>query len=155
MINIRKGKKEDLPQVLKLIHELAVFEKAPNEVENNVEKMLEDGFGEKPVFEFFVAETDTQIIGTAIYYYSYSTWKGRCLYLEDLVVSESFKRQGIGKLLFNQLISQAKKEKVARLSWQVLDWNEPAINFYKKLNADLDSEWINCKLTREQLEIKS
>lgn len=149
---IRKGQVTDLPQVLELIRELAIYEKAPLEVENSVERMIEDGFGERPIFDFFVAETDDQIVGTAIYYYSYSTWKGRCLYLEDLVVTEKYKRQGIGKMLFDELIALAQKEEVARLSWQVLDWNAPAIAFYNKLGAQLDGEWINCKFDREQLD---
>jgi GNAT superfamily N-acetyltransferase len=151
-MNIRKGVQEDLPQVLGLIQELAEYEKAPNEVDNTVERMIEEGFGEKAVFEFFVAEENDKLVGIAIYYYSYSTWKGKCVYLEDLVVTESYRQQGIGKKLFDKVVEVAKNCGAGRLSWQVLDWNEPAINFYKKLHAELDGEWINCTLRKDALQ---
>ncbi len=151
-IEIRPGKKEDLPQVLELIRELAIYERAANEVENTVEMMLEDGFGEHPVYGFFVAEKDDKIIGLALYYYRYSTWKGKCLYLEDIIVTEAHRGAGIGRELLDKIVEKAKEDNVRRVNWQVLDWNEPAINFYKKVGADLDGEWINCALTREQIE---
>jgi GNAT superfamily N-acetyltransferase len=151
-MQIREGKKEDLPQVLELIKELALYEKAPQEVDNTVERMLEDGFGNRPVFEFFVAEGENKIVGIALYFYSYSTWKGKCIYLEDLIVTESFRGLGIGKKLFDKIVEKAKAVDARRVSWQVLDWNEPAINFYKSLNAELDPEWINCRLTKELIE---
>jgi GNAT superfamily N-acetyltransferase len=151
-MQIREGKREDLPQVLELIKELALYEKAPHEVDNTEERMLEDGFGDKPVFEFFVAEADNKIVGIAIYFYSYSTWKGKCIYLEDLIVTESYRGKGLGKALFDKVVEKAKEVDARRVSWQVLDWNEPAINFYKSLDAVLDPEWINCKLTKEQIK---
>lgn len=148
---IRRGKKEDLEDVYNLIRELANFEKAPEEVENTLEMMLEDGFGSNPIFEFFVAEESSNIVGLALYYFSYSTWKGRAMHLEDLVVTESFRKKGLGKLLFDKVVERAKELQVGRLTWQVLDWNEPAIKFYKKLNAEFLNEWITCRLTKKQL----
>ena len=144
MISIRQGIKSDLPEVLELIKELAQYENATHEVENTVERMEVDGFGVNPIFDLFVAEKDAKIIGTAIFYYRYSTWKGKRLYLEDLVVNEKERGTGAGKLLFETTIDKAKQEACTGMMWQVLDWNEPAINFYKKYDAHLDSEWINC-----------
>lgn len=149
---IRQGKEQDLEQTLQLIKELAAYERAPFEVENTVEEMLQDGFGKSPVYYFYVAEVDTKIVGIAIYYYKYSTWKGRCLFLEDIIVTESKRGEGIGAALFEKIISIAQEEKVRRMEWQVLDWNEPAIQFYKKYNAHLDPEWINGKLIFDQLQ---
>lgn len=145
--SIRKGKREDIPQVLGLIQELALYEKALHEVENTVEQMLIDGFGEKPIFDLFVAEAGTgKIVGTALYYFRYSTWKGRRLYLEDLIVTENHRGHGLGKLLFDAIIEEAKATQSNGVVWQVLDWNEPAINFYKKYETNFDSEWLNCSL---------
>lgn len=154
MYKIRQGKKEDLPRVLELVQELALYEKAPDEVTNTVQMMEEDGFGENPIFGFFVAinEKTQQIIGIAIYYYRYSTWKGKRLYLEDIVVTESERGRGAGKLLFDQTLQQCLDENCTGMMWQVLDWNTPAINFYQKYGADLQSEWINCNLQSEQIE---
>lgn len=149
---VRQGVKSDLPQVLNLVKELAAYEKAPNEVEVTVEEMEKDGFGEHPVFSFFVAEQNGKILGIAIYYVKYSTWKGKCLFLEDIVVTESHRQEGIGKRLFDEVLKVAKAMKVRRLEWQVLEWNEPAIRFYKKMNAHLDPEWINGKLVYEQIQ---
>lgn len=145
-IIIRKAKKEDMPAVLNLIRELAIYEHAEEQVTNTVQQLQEDGFGEEPVFDCLVAEQNERIIGFALFYTSYSTWKGRCMYLEDLLVTASERRKGVGKLLFDELIKIAKKRGVKRFEWQVLDWNEPAINFYKRYNADLDPEWINGKI---------
>jgi GNAT superfamily N-acetyltransferase len=151
-ITIRKGIKTDIPQVLNLIKELAIYEKAPQEVTNTVAQMEKEGFGENPAYEMFVAEINATIVGIAVYFYSYSTWKGRCMYLDDIVVTESMRGKGIGDKLFKTVINKAKEENVPKLHWQVLDWNEPAINFYQKFKADLDPEWINGKLTREQIQ---
>lgn len=151
-MEIRKGTVADLPDVFDLVMELAIYEKAPHEVENSVKQMEQDGFGEKPIFDFFVAEENNIIVGTAIYYYRYSTWKGKALYLEDLVVKESERGKGYGKYLLDAIIIEAKNTNSKQVRWQVLDWNEPAINFYKKLGADLDEEWINCTLTNEQIQ---
>lgn len=151
-IKIRQGKKEDLPSVLSLIKELAEYEKAPLEVEVTVEEMDKNGFGENPVFKFFVAENEAEIVGMALYYTKYSTWKGPCIFLEDLIVNQNHRRNGIGAMLFERIITLAKEMKVPRLEWQVLEWNEPAINFYKKYNANLDAEWLNGKLVYSQLQ---
>ena len=145
-IQIRKAKREDMGAVLKLIKELAEYEKALDQVENTEEQLQEDGFGTEPKFECFVAEDVDHIIGFALYYTSYSTWKGNCLYLEDLLVTSAYRRRGVGKLLFDKLLQTAKDRGAGRFEWQVLDWNEPAINFYKKYHANLDSSWINGKL---------
>lgn len=151
-VNIRKGLTEDLDQVLALIKELAAYEKAPQEVTNTVEMMKEDGFGPHPVFGLFVAETAGKIVGIAIYYTKYSTWKGKCIFLEDIIVTESLRGKGIGKLLFERIMEISHTQGVERMEWQVLDWNQPAINFYHKFNANLDPEWINGKLTAKQLK---
>jgi GNAT superfamily N-acetyltransferase len=149
---IRKGEKKDVASLLLLINELATYEKAPHEVTVTEEVLLEDGFGEDAVFNFFVAELNAEIVGIALYYIKYSTWKGRCVFLEDIIVKEAFRKYGIGYKLFKEVALVAKQLKVKRLEWQVLDWNLPAINFYKKWNANFDNEWINCKLTFEQLQ---
>ena len=151
-ITIRKGKKNDLPYVLALIKELAVYENAPNEVTVTVEEMERDGFDDNPIFHFFVADYEGQIIGIALYYIKYSTWKGKCVFLEDIIVTEVFRKHGIGKKLFDEVVNVAKQMKVQRLEWQVLNWNKTAIDFYKKLNSNFDDEWVNCKLTGEQIE---
>lgn len=144
---IRKGIESDLPRALELIKELAIYEKAPDEVVVTKEEMINWGFGNEKVFDFFVAELNGIIQGIALYYYKYSTWKGKCLFLEDIIVTESFRGNGIGKKLFDEIVNVAKEKKVRRLEWQVLEWNTPAINFYKKYGSHLDGEWINCKLT--------
>jgi len=148
---VRFAKEEDIPFVHALIKELAEYEKAPQEVTNTVEDMLRDGFGAQPVFRCQVAETDGKVTGMAIYFVKYSTWKGKGVYLDDIVVTETMRRMGIGKLLFDAVVKDANSIGAKQLHWQVLDWNSPAIEFYKKYNADLDGEWINCKLTEQQL----
>ncbi len=149
---IRIGTPDDIAQALNLVKELAVYEKAPNEVEVTVEEMTNWGFGKDKQFDFFVAEENNTIVGIALYYYKYSTWKGKCLFLEDIIVTESYRGKGLGKLLFNQVVEVSKAQKVRRMEWQVLNWNTPAIEFYKKYETILDDEWINCKLTNHQLE---
>lgn len=147
-MQIREGNKEDLPQVLELIKELAEYEKALDQVENTVNAMERDGFGDNPIFGLFVAEKGAAIVGISIYYYRYSTWKGKRLYLEDIVVTEKERGSGIGKLLFDRTIEHARLTSCTGMMWQVLDWNEPAINFYKKYyNASFDGGWINCSLS--------
>lgn len=150
-IIIRKGKKEDLPAVLELIKELALYEKAPQEVITTVASMKKDGFGDRPYFEFIVAEFDGEIVGMALYFFSYSTWKGRAIYLEDIIVTKLHRRKDIGKKLFDSVVEHAKQTGAKRLAWQVLDWNQPAIEFYKKINAELDGEWINGRLNEKQI----
>ena len=154
-IAIRKGTKTDLPAVLNLVKELAIYEKAPNEVTVTLSDMERDGFGENPIFSFFVAETDGKVVGIALYYIKYSTWKGKCVFLEDIIVTEAYRQFGIGKKLFDEIVKVAKEMNVKRLEWQVLEWNEPAIKFYKKLNAHFDEEWINCKLTDKEIQTYS
>lgn len=149
---IRKGVKADIPATLNLVKELAIYEKAPNEVTVTIEEMEQDGFGPNPIFNFFVAEAENKIVGIALYYIKYSTWKGKCVFLEDIVVTESFRKHGIGKKLFDEVVKVSKEMKVPRMEWQVLEWNEPAINFYKKVNTNFDTEWINCKLTGTQIQ---
>jgi GNAT superfamily N-acetyltransferase len=152
MINIREGRKEDLPRVLQLIKELAAYERAPDEVTNTVEMLEQDGFGPKPVYGFFVAEESDQIVGLSLYYWRYSTWKGKRLYLEDIIVTERERGRGLGKMLFDRTMEKSLEENCTGMMWQVLDWNEPAINFYKKYGTKLDGEWVNCHLEAKQIE---
>jgi GNAT superfamily N-acetyltransferase len=148
---IREGIREDLPRVLELIKELALYEKAPDEVINTVALMEEDGFGPHPIYGFFVAENQHGIVGLSLYYWRYSTWKGKRLYLEDIIVTERERGNGIGKLLFDRTMKHALNQHCTGMTWQVLDWNEPAINFYKKYGASLGQDWINCNLERAQI----
>ncbi len=150
-INLRVAVKEDCSRLLELINELALFEKAPEEVTVTLEEFIDAGFGEKPVWKTFVAEVDGLIVGFALYYIRYSTWKGCRMYLEDLIVTESWRGKGVGKLLFDRLIIEAREMGFNGMTWQVLDWNEPAIKFYKKYEAALDGAWINGSLSKEQL----
>ena len=143
---IRPGKKSDIPQVFELIKELAEYEKALDKVSNTVEKLEEDGFGPNPVYELFVAEIENNIVGIALTYYRFSTWRGKVMYLEDLIVRENMRRKGIGRKLFDMVLDHAKVTSCVGLSLQVLDWNELGINFYKKYNMEFDDEWINCYL---------
>ena len=154
MYTVRKGKIEDLPRVLELIKELAIYEKAPEQVTNTVEMMEKDGFGPNPVFGLFVCEKNetSEIIGIAIYYYRCSTWKGKRMYLEDIVVTESERGKGAGKLLFDRVMAQSLDDECTGMMWQVLDWNEPAINFYKKYGAYLEAGWLNAHLQSEEIK---
>ena len=146
-IVVKKAVKEDCEAIMNLIHELAVYEKAPNEITVSMEHFIESGFGAKPVWEAFVAKENDIVKGFALYYIRYSTWKGQRIYLEDLLVTEDMRGKGIGKLLFDQLVEECKNKKYSGLVWQVLDWNEPAINFYKKfVGVKFDSEWVNCSM---------
>jgi GNAT superfamily N-acetyltransferase len=151
-ILIRKGTKQDMPAVHALISELALYEKAPEEVTNTVEDMIRDGFGESPAFHCLVAEVEANVVGMAIYFIKYSTWKGKGIYLDDIVVTESMRGKKIGEQLFNRLIQESISLGAKQLHWQVLNWNLPAINFYKKYPSSFDDEWINCKLSGQQLK---
>jgi GNAT superfamily N-acetyltransferase len=148
VINIRKGTPNDIPAVLDLIRELAAYEKAPHEVTVTASQMQAWGFGEEKLFDFFVAEYEGVVIGLALYYFKYSTWKGKCLFLEDIIVNEGFRRHGAGSLLFEAVRAVANELKVGRMEWQVLEWNESAIQFYKKWATVFDNEWINCKIVQ-------
>ena len=150
-INIRVATQQDCPRLLELIHELALYEKAPEEVTVTLAEFEDAGFGSNPVWNAFVVENDELIIGFALYYTRYSTWKGCRLYLEDFIVTESYRGKGIGKLLFESVMKEAKDKNFNGMNWQVLDWNEPAINFYKKYEAQLDPEWLNGSFSKEQL----
>ena len=151
-MKIRNGIKEDLPRVLELIRELAKYENAPEQVTLSLEMFEEDGFGPDPVYRFFVAENEKGILGMSLFYYRYSTWKGKTLFLEDIIVTLEERGKGIGKALFERVIIKAKESNCQRLSWQVLDWNEPAIKFYKKYDAHFDDAWTNCDLFKEQID---
>jgi GNAT superfamily N-acetyltransferase len=143
---IRRAAREDCPRLLELVQELASYEKAPGEVTITLEHFTSSGFGENPVWWAFVAETDGVIQGFALYYIRFSTWKGQRMYLEDLIVTEKYRGKGLGKLLFDKLIKEAGEQGFTGIHWQVLEWNEPAIRFYKRYNATLDGEWINCSI---------
>ena len=172
-IHIRRAVKEDCPRLLELVTELAIYEKAPDDVTVTIEHFTESGFGKNPLWWAFVAtspltplrkaERETspsppdshrdmvkgsgdEVVGFALYYIRYSTWKGQAMYLEDIIVTEAMRGKKIGKLLFDRLIEEAKEKKFNRIIWQVLDWNEPAINFYKKYNAAFDGGWLNCSI---------
>jgi GNAT superfamily N-acetyltransferase len=146
MYHIRNAVKADCPAMMDLIRELAIFEKAPEQVTVSLSHFEESGFGEKPVWWAFVAEIDGVIVAMALYYIRYSTWKGQRMYLEDIIVSEAYRGQGLGAALMEALITEAKAKQFKGMIWQVLDWNEPAIQFYKKYQAHFDPEWINVSL---------
>jgi len=146
-IVIRRAEKKDCVRILELILELAVFEKAPQEVIVTLDHFEESGFGANPVWWAFVAEVEGKVQAFALYYIRYSTWKGQRMYLEDILVTEEMRGKKLGQLLFDQLIIEAKERKLYGICRQVLDWNETAINFYKKYNASFDGEWINCSIS--------
>ncbi|HZY80530.1 MAG TPA: GNAT family N-acetyltransferase [Cyclobacteriaceae bacterium] len=150
-INIRVGRKDDLPRVLELIKELAEYERAADQVINTVAMLEKDGFGPQPIYGFFVAEDGVKIIGLSLYYWRYSTWKGKRLWLEDIIVTQSERGRGVGKLLFDRTMQHTLDEKCSGMMWQVLDWNEPAINFYKKYGSKISGEWHNCVLEADQI----
>lgn len=151
---IRQGDEKDVPGIMKLVRELAEFERAPQAVVNTEMMLRQDGFGKQPVYKVIVAEAadDNSIIGMALYYTAYSTWKGKMLFLDDLVVTESHRRYGIGRKLINEFLKDAHEQGVNQIRWQVLDWNTPAIEFYKTLGVEFDKEWITVKMDKAQIE---
>lgn len=150
-VNIRVAVENDCERLLELIRELATYERAPEEVTVTLAEFKEAGFGKKPVWKAFVAELDGMIQGFALYYVRYSTWKGCRLYLEDFVVTEPLRGKGIGKVLFETIIQEAKDLGFNGMTWQVLDWNEPALNFYSKYEASIESGWLNGSLSKKQI----
>lgn len=145
-VHIRLAQPEDCPVMMELIRELAIYEQAEHEVSVSLEAFRDAGFGDQPVWTAFVAESEGHIVGLSLFYPRYSTWKGRKLYLEDIVVKESLRGQKIGRQLFDRTLAYAKENNYHSLYWQVLDWNQPAINFYKKYNATFDAEWLNAHI---------
>ncbi len=149
---IRKGTLKDMPEVLALITELAIFEKEPSAVVVTVEDLIRDGFSEHPLFYTFVAEAQNEIIGVALYYYRFSTWKGKTIHLEDLIVKEKNRGTGAGFALYTEIIKQGKKDHVRRIEWNVLDWNTPAIAFYKKSGATFLNDWRVVHMDEKAIE---
>jgi GNAT superfamily N-acetyltransferase len=150
-LKIRKATPEDAVEMLRLIRELAEYEDGLNQVTMTEDELIQDGFGELPLYECIVADTGTELKGIAIYYYAFSTWNGKVLYLEDLIISRANRIRGLGTKLMNEILEIAKKEKVKRLSWQVLDWNLDAHDFYRKFGASLDTEWLNGRMDERQI----
>lgn len=143
-VSTRQGTEKDIPAIYELIKELAIYEKALDQVSNNVDKLTRD-YNEK-LYDFFVAEVDSKIIGLSLYYFRYSTWKGKRLYMEDIIVTEEMRGNGIGKVLFDATVGAAKAKGCTGMMWQVLDWNTSAVGFYRKYGTNFDNEWINCNL---------
>ncbi len=143
---VRRAVKEDCPRMLELVNELALYERAPQEVTVTLSHFEESGFGANPVWWAFVVEENRMIQGFALYYIRYSTWKGQRMYLEDIIVTEAARGRGLGKILMDALIADAKEKQFSGIVWQVLEWNEPALNFYRKYNASFDPEWVNASL---------
>lgn len=145
-VTIRRAEPTDCPRLLELIKELAAYEQAPDEVTVALQHFEESGFGPQPVWWAFVAETEATVIGFALYYIRYSTWKGQRMYLEDIVVTQSMRGKGVGSMLFERLLTEMQERNLNGMVWQVLEWNEPAIAFYKKYDAHFDPEWVNCSI---------
>ncbi|MBL4735928.1 MAG: GNAT family N-acetyltransferase [Flavobacteriales bacterium] len=150
-VSIRKAEKKDMVSVLELIRELAIYEKEEAQVKNTVTDLERDAFDEKSLFHIVLAERESEIAGMVFYYYGYSTWKGKMLYIDDIVVKERFRRFGIGQTLFDYMRQVARKENANQIRFHVLNWNEPAINFYKKNGVAMDDAWIQCKLEKEDI----
>jgi GNAT superfamily N-acetyltransferase len=151
-MNIRKGRIEDMPAVLGLIKDLATFEKEPNAVVVTVADLERDGFGESPLFHTFIAEENEEIVGMALYYYRYSTWKGKTIHLEDLIVKEEKRGAGLGFKLYSEVIAQGKCDGVRRIEWNVLDWNKPAIEFYEKSGAKVFKDWLVAQMDEKGID---
>lgn len=147
---IRKAEKSDMPAVLRLIQQLATFEKEPDAVEVSLEELVEDGFGVRPFFKCHVLEVKGQVLGIALFYYRYSTWKGKTIHLEDLIIDENHRKKGYGKALIKSVIDYAVSKKVRRIEWVVLDWNTPAIKFYEKMGATIHKDWNVVQMDQKQ-----
>ncbi|WP_166924657.1 GNAT family N-acetyltransferase [Flavobacterium poyangense] len=148
-MNIRKGNPEDMKSVLGLIQELAVFEKEPEAVTITADDLVRDGFGANPLFHVFVAEVENEIVGIAFYYYRYSTWKGKTIHLEDLIVKDKMRGSGLGFALYSEIIKQGKRDQVKRIEWNVLDWNTPAVKFYENSGAKILDGWQVVQMNEE------
>ena len=151
-MNIRKGQITDMPAVLELIKELAVFENEPSAVVVTATDLERDGFSDRPLFQTYVADVDGEIVGMALYYYRYSTWKGKTIHLEDLVVTEKMRGSGVGFALYSEIIKQGHSDGVRRIEWNVLDWNTPAIDFYKKTGAKILDDWLVAQMDQKGIE---
>lgn len=152
-MNIRKGHKEDMPAVLELIRELATFEKEPEAVVVTVADLERDGFSDNPLFHIIIAEKDNEIVGMALYYYRYSTWKGKTIHLEDLIVKEKMRGSGIGFALYSEILAQGKRDAVRRVEWNVLDWNTEAIVFYEKSGAKVFKNWLVAQMDEKGIDL--
>ena len=151
-IRVRKGVEGDCQAVLDLITELAIYEKEPDAVDVSLQQLIDDGFGPNPAYSLLVGEVDGEVKGIALFYEKYSTWKGRALFLEDLIVTESCRGLGLGLMLFKAVIKEAHNRSAGRMEWQVLDWNTPSIDFYKSFGASIESEWLNGRFSKEQIK---
>lgn len=149
---IRKGEKKDMPSVLGLINELAVFEKEPDAVKITVDDLLKNGFKEKPEFNVLVAEFEGVIVGMALFYNRFSTWDGQSLHLEDLIVTEEYRGKGVGKALYDKVLEFAFASGKKRVEWVVLDWNTPAVEFYKSTGAKMLNDWNLCQMDRPSIQ---
>ncbi|MEN2402395.1 GNAT family N-acetyltransferase [Flavobacterium sp. MC2016-06] len=151
-MNIRKGNPEDMKSVLGLIQELAIFEKEPEAVVITVDDLVRDGFGENPLFHVFVAEVENEIVGIALYYYRYSTWKGKTIHLEDLIVKDKMRGSGLGYALYSEIMKQGKRDNVRRVEWNVLDWNTPAVKFYENSGAKILDGWQVVQMNEQGID---
>ncbi len=149
-IELRRGVQADLPSVLSFIEQLAIFEREPHAVEVSIEELKSDFRAQK--FDFFVAELSSEIVGIALFYERYSTWKGSYIHLEDLIVKEEIRGKGIGRMLLEAIIAESKKRKARRLGWEVLDWNTPAVKFYESIGASIEKEWLQCRMSEDVIE---
>lgn len=147
---VRKARSEDVVEIHRLIKELAIFEKEPEAVKISVEELRDDGFGNKPSYSCIVADYNGSIVGFALYYIRYSTWNGKTVYLEDFLVDQNYRSKGIGEQLFEEMINISKKLNVRQMTWQVLDWNEGAIRFYERYNAEIEEQWLNARILFEK-----